>query len=279
MKMGDDSLIYRTDLALEKTEPQKQLRREQDGCVVTRIEENGARSVTIEVNSISDHLDSDHGVLRLIVEELGGLLPKEGPVLVAGLGNRAITPDAIGPLTAEKVLATRHIQGEIARVSGLDGLRPVSVASPGVLGCTGIEAVELLIALVDKVKPAAVIAVDALAARSPARLGCTVQLSSGGISPGSGVGNARPRIDTATLGIPVVGMGIPTVVDAATLAADLLGGADAEAMEKVEPRGAPMMVTPREIDLIISRGARLLAMGINLTLNPGLSLEEFEELT
>lgn len=272
-------MIYRTDLALEKTEPQRHVRREQDGCVVTRIEEDGARSVTIEVSAISDHLDSDHGVLRLIVEELGGLLPEEGPVLVAGLGNRAITPDAIGPLTAEKVLATRHIQGEIARVSGLSDLRPVSVASPGVLGCTGIEAVELLMALVQKVKPAAVIAVDALAARSPARLGCTVQLSSGGISPGSGVGNARPRIDTATLGIPVVGLGIPTVVDAATLAADLLGEEDATALERVEPRGAPMMVTPREIDLIISRGARLLSMGVNLTLNPSLSLEDFEELT
>lgn len=271
-------MIYRTDLALESTEPQKQMRREQDGCVVTRIDEEGVASVTIEVNSISDHLDSDHGVLRLIVEELGRLLPKQGPVLVAGLGNRAITPDAIGPLTAEKILATRHIQGEIARVAGLGDLRPVAVVSPGVLGCTGIEAVELIKALVQKVKPAAVIAVDALAARSPARLGCTVQLSSGGISPGSGVGNARPRINTETLGVPVVSMGIPTVVDAATLAADLLGREDAAALAAVEPRGAAMMVTPREIDLIISRGARLLAMGINLTLNPSLSLEEFEEL-
>ncbi len=277
--IGVDSLIFRTDLALESTEPGKQVRREEDGCVVTHIDENGNSFITLEVKSISDHLDSSHGVLKLIVEELTSLLPKSGAVLVAGLGNRAITPDAIGPLAAEKVMATRHITGEVARVTGLENLRPVAVVSPGVLGCTGIEAVELIKALVQKIKPAAVIAVDALAARSPARLGCTIQLCSAGISPGAGVGNARPQIDESTLGVPVIAMGIPTVVDAATLAADLLGGELQDAMEKVEPRGAVMMVTPREIDLIISRGARLVAMGINLALNPGLSLEEFEELT
>lgn len=270
---------FRTDLALERTQLNKQVRREEDGCVVTHIDDDGNSYITIEVKAISDHLDSDHGVLKLIVEELTPLLPESGPVLVAGLGNRAITPDAIGPLTAEKVMATRHIKGEIARVTGLEDLRPVSVVSPGVLGCTGIEAVELIKALVQKIKPAAVIAVDALASRSTARLGCTIQLCSAGISPGAGVGNSRPQIDERTLGIPVIAMGIPTVVDAETLAADLLGGELQNAKEKVEPRGAVMMVTPREIDLIISRGARLLAMGINLALNPSLSLEDFEELT
>lgn len=270
---------FRTDLALENTEPDKQVRREEDGCVVTHIDDSGNAYITLEVKSISDHLDSDHGVLKLIVEELTSLLPEDGQVLVAGLGNRAITPDAIGPLAAEKVMATRHIKGEIARVTGLEDLRPVAVVSPGVLGCTGIEAVELLKALTQKLKPAAIIAIDALAARSPARLGCTVQLSSAGISPGSGVGNSRPQIDRNTLGVPVISMGIPTVVDAATLAYDLLGSETRDSKEKVEPRGASMMVTPREIDLIISRGARLLAMGVNLALNPSLSLEEFEELT
>lgn len=274
-----DQLILRTDLALENTEPQKQVRREEDGCVLTRIDEEGKAYITIEVQAISDHLDSDHGVLKMIVRELSGLLPKEGMVLVAGLGNRAITPDAIGPLTAEKVMATRHIQGEVARVTGLEDLRPVAVVAPGVLGSTGIEALEMLKALVQKLKPAAVVVIDALAARSPARLGCTVQLSSAGISPGAGVGNNRPRINADTLGVPVIGMGIPTMVDAATLAYDLIGEESRSAMEKVEPRGAAMMVTPREIDLIIARGARLLAMGINLSLNPSLTIEEFEELT
>ncbi len=267
---------FRTDLALESTEPSRQTRREEDGCTVTRIEEGGGVYVTLEVRAISDSIDANGSLLRLVAQELAALLPGDGAVLAAGLGNRAVTPDALGPLTAERVLATRYIKGEIARVTGLDGLRPVAVVSPGVLGCTGMEAFEVLKAIVAQIRPAAVLAVDALAARSPARLGCTVQISSAGISPGAGVGNSRPRIDESTLGVPVVSMGIPTVVDAATLARDLAGDVDTQ---KVEPRGAPMMVTPREIDLIINRGSHLLAMGVNRALNPSLTVEQFEELT
>lgn len=270
-------MIFRTDLALENTKPAQQVRREQDGCVVTRIEEDGKTYITLEVKAISDNIDSNNSLLKLITEELSDLLPKEGPVLAAGLGNRAVTPDALGPLTAERVLATRHIKGELARVTGLEDLRPVSVVSPGVLGCTGMEAFEVLKAIVAEIQPSAVIAVDALAARSPQRLGCTVQISSGGISPGAGVGNSRPRIDETTLGVPVISMGIPTVVDAATFACDLTGSATPP--EKAAPRGASMMVTPREIDLIIDRGSRLLGMGVNCALNPSLSIDEFEELT
>jgi spore protease len=267
---------FRTDLALECTEPARQTRQEKDGCTVTRIEEDGKTYVTLEVKAISDHIDADDSLLELLTKELAALFPKDGPVLAAGLGNRAVTPDALGPLTAERVLATRHIQGELAKVTGLDGLRPVSVLSPGVLGCTGMEAFEVLRAIVKETRPAAVVVVDALAARSPARLGCTVQLSSGGISPGAGVGNSRPRIDESTLGVPVVSLGIPTVVDASTFAFDLAG--DGAPLEKAAPRGASMMVTPREIDLIIQRGSRLLAMGINRALNPSLSVEDFSEL-
>lgn len=270
-------MIFRTDLALENTEPAQQERTEKDGCVVTRIRDGGKTYVTMEVQAISDNIDANRSLLELIAQELRALLPEEGPVLAAGLGNRAVTPDALGPLTSERVLATRYIRGELARVTGLDGLRPVAVVSPGVLGCTGMEAFEVLKAIAAEIRPAAVVAVDALAARTPSRLGCTVQISSGGISPGAGVGNSRPRIDESTLGVPVVSMGIPTVVDAATLAGDLTGGECPP--EKVTPRGAPMMVTPREIDLIINRGSRLLGMGINCALNPSLSVEEFEQLT
>lgn len=273
---GYDFLNFRTDLALENTSPSKQTRTEEDGCVITRIEDDGGTYITMEVKALSDNIDSDNALLGRIAQELSSLLPKEGTVLAAGLGNRSVTPDALGPLAAERVLATRYIKGELARVTGLDSLRPVAVVSPGVLGTTGIEASEVIRAVVGQIHPAAVIAVDALAARSPARLGCTVQLSSVGISPGAGVGNARPRIDESTLGVPVVSMGIPTVVDAATLASDLLGE---DAPEQVTPRGASMMVTPREIDLIISRGARLLGMAINCAVNPSLSVEEFAELT
>lgn len=266
---------FRTDLALENTEPAKQVKRELDGCTVTSIDESGKRYVTFEVQAISDHIDSNDTLLKLIAEELSALLPGKGTVLAAGLGNRGVTPDALGPLAAEKILATRYIKGELARVTGLENLRPVAVISPGVLGCTGMEAFEVLKAVIREIRPAAVIAVDALAARNPARLGCTVQISSAGISPGAGVGNSRPRIDESTLGVPVISMGIPTVVDAATLASDLIGNCPPE---KISLRGASMMVTPREIDLIIKRGARLLGMGINRALNSSLSVEEFEEL-
>ncbi len=261
---------------MESTEPARQSRSEEDGCTVTRIEEGGKVYITLEVRAISDSIDANDSLLRLIARELAALIPKEGSILAAGLGNRSVTPDALGPLTAERVLATRYIKGEIARVTGLGGLRPVAVVSPGVLGCTGMEAFEVLRAIVEEIRPAAVVAVDALAARSPSRLGCTVQISSAGISPGAGVGNSRPRIDRSTLGVPVVSMGIPTVVDAVTLAQDIAGTVD---RQKVAPRGASMMVTPREIDLIINRGSRLLAMGVNRALNPSLTVEQFEELT
>lgn len=267
---------FRTDLALEYTEPGSQKVEQKKNCTITRIKENGADYVTLEVPAISDHLDSNNELLHMLSDELTTLLPEEGLVLVAGLGNRAITPDALGPQAAEQVLATRHIKGEIARVTGLDGLRPVAVVSTSVLGCTGVETRELLSALVKEFQPAALIAVDALAARSLKRLGCTIQLSTGGISPGSGVDNARPQLSRETLGIPVIGLGVPTVVDAGTLAADLLGREAPQ--EKVSPRGATMVVTPREIDLLIHRAARTVAMAINTALNPSLSVEEFTML-
>lgn len=183
---------YRTDLALEYTEPASQRVEKKKNCTITRIRENGAEYITLEVPAISDHIDSGDELLHQLRDELRALLPEKGLVLVAGLGNRAITPDALGPQTAEQVLATRHIRGEIARVTGLDGLRPVAVVSTGVLGCTGVETRELLSALAREFQPAAVIAVDALAARSLGRLGCTIQLSTSGISPGSGVNTPVP---------------------------------------------------------------------------------------
>ncbi len=267
---------YRTDLALEYTEPTSQRVEKRKNCTITRIRENGADYITLEVPAISDHIDSGDELLHQLRDELSALLPETGLVLVAGLGNRAITPDALGPQTAEQVLATRHIHGEIARITGLDGLRPVAVVSTGVLGCTGVETRELLTALAREFRPSAVIAVDALAARSLGRLGCTIQLSTGGISPGSGVNNARPQLSRETLGVPVIGIGVPTVVDAGTLAADLLGRAAPK--DKVSPRGASMVVTPREIDLLITRAARMVAMAINTALNPTLSVEEFSIL-
>lgn len=194
-------------------------------------------------------------------EALSRLLP-EGAVLVAGLGNASITPDALGPAAARQILATRHVGEETAAALGIRSFRPVSVLAPGVLGQTGMETCEILAALVRETKPAALIAIDALAAGDPERVGTTVQICDSGISPGSGVSNRRKELSRRTLGIPVIAIGVPTVVD--------------------YPRGddpEPMMVTPREIDTVIENAARTIAMAVNCALQPELSLEDLMALT
>ena len=288
---------FRTDLALENAETDQTAAgrvktRTENGCTVTtvtvgeqeapRYEKPAGTYITVEVPPISDHIDGDGGYRALLGEELSRLLPEKGLALVAGLGNRAITPDALGPKTADQVLATRHVAGELEKLTGQHYFRPVAAVSPDVLGNTGVEAFEVLEGLVGQLKPAVVIAVDALAARRLDRLGCTVQLSDAGIAPGSGVGNSRPAISRETLGVPVIAMGVPTVVDGVTLVHDLLErhqipweeSAEAEAA----PRGAPMVVTPREIDLLITRAARLTAMAINTACNPCFDEETFAAL-
>ena len=201
----------------------------------------------------------------LLSRHIRALLPVGAHVLVAGLGNDSITPDALGPKAASMVLATRHIRGEFARSAGLSDLRPTAVLSPGVLGQTGVESSEIIRGLCAMVRPAAVIVVDALACRSLSRLGCTVQVCDTGIAPGSGVGNHRQALNADTLGVPVIAIGVPTVVDAATIAMELTGSDNADT---VLPQGRGMMVTPREIDLLIDRASRLVAMTINRMLQP-----------
>ena len=287
---------FRTDLALERQEalteacPGVQSDHIDIGpASITRIEvldEQGAKAIdrpvgryiTVEMPAFSDDTNMDDDCRTAVSVELGRLLPKEGLVLVVGLGNDDITPDALGPQTVERILATRHISGELARSVGLGDLRPVAAVAPGVLGKTGIEVAEILQGMVRQIQPAAVIVIDALASRQLSRLGCTVQLSDTGIRPGSGVGNARREISRDTIGVPVVAMGVPTVVDAVTLASDLLGNDGAEAMRKADENGRDMMVTPREIDLVIERSAALIALAINCTLHPHLSAQELLEI-
>ena len=198
-----------------------------------------------------------------------------------GLGNDNITPDALGPRTIDKIRATRHISAELAKSVGLEGLRMVSALAPGVLGQTGIETGEIIMGVSKSVKPSAVITVDALASRRLSRLGCTVQIADTGVTPGSGVGNARAQINEQTLGVPVIAVGVPTVVDAATLANDLLGDneEDKDLFSKLDGQGADMIVTPREIDLMIDRAAKLLALAINSALQPTLTVEDIMAMT
>ena len=230
--------------------------------------------ITAEMKTLTDDFKDADKRLEIIAKEIRKLLPDKGLVLVAGLGNENITPDALGPKSARRILATRHIQGDIARSTGLDRLRAVAVLATGVTGQTGIETGELILSVCERIKPAAVVVIDALASRRLERLGCTVQITDTGISPGDGVGNHRAKINRDTVGVPVISIGIPTVVDAFTLAADLLLDSDDNSVELIKrsvyPNGRKMVVTPGEIDLLVERGAKLISMAVNTALQPSL---------
>lgn len=286
--------LIRTDLAVESAEPMRSRlpdgvavhEEERESVRMTRIEistEDAAqklgracgRYITIELPPLESGVDPADDVTHLAAKELRALLPREGPVLVVGLGNRQMTPDALGPETTRQIFATRHIPAEVARRTGLDGLRPVSALAPGVLGQTGIETGEIIRAVVRDTSPAAVIVIDALAARSLGRLGRTIQIADSGISPGSGVLNSRQELSAQSLGVPVISVGIPTVVDGVTLACDLTGQEDTS---NIDATAKTMMVTPRDIDAIIARGAKNLSLAINAALQPQLSLEDITYL-
>ena len=215
--------------------------------------------------------------VRAVGSQLKELLPGEGPVLVVGLGNGAMTPDAIGPLAADSVLVTRHLIAAMPK--HFSGFRPVAVQRTGVLGTTGVESAEAVRGLVEQVQPALVIAIDALASRRVGRVCTTVQLSDTGIIPGSGVGNHRAALNQETLGVPVFAIGVPTVVDAATLAADLLeesGMTDIDA-EKLRSSQQNLMVTPRDIDQQVRDLGKVIGYGINWALQD-LEIEEINAL-
>ena len=193
--------------------------------------------------------------------ELAALLPpreKNHSVLVVGLGNRSLTADAIGPMALESLLVTRHMVRDLPRQ--FEQFTAVEALSPGVLASTGMETLELVRAVVRETCPAAVVAVDALAARSRDRLCATVQLSDTGLIPGSGVGNHRRALNAETLGIPVIAVGIPTVIDASDLG-------DTQ-------NGEPLFVTPRDIDTRVRELSRLVGYGVTLALQPGLTIDD-----
>ncbi|MDR0862552.1 MAG: GPR endopeptidase [Oscillospiraceae bacterium] len=231
---------------------------------------------TVEIDKLLHREDDAFTVgARVLADELSALLDlrPEETVLVAGLGNRAITADAVGPATVGSTMVTSHLVERMPDMFG--SLRRVVALETGVLGTTGIESAEVIRAITDRVKPDRVIVVDALAARRLARVCRTVQLADTGIVPGSGVGNARAAINRETLGIPVIAVGVPTVVDAATLAADIAAetGASAELLTD-EFLGAGMVVTPKDIDANVADIAKLVAYGINLALHPELTIDD-----
>ena len=296
-------LKRRTDLALEAKDlwtesAEKETKLEgvrardslREGYQVTTVDildEQGASSlgkpvgsyVTVQLDALARREEDAFGrAARAIAAELNGLLklPEEATCLVVGLGNRAITPDAIGPGVADHTMVTRHLVEQAPEHFG--SFRPVAALAAGVLGTTGVESGELVKAVAEKIRPGYIIAVDALASRSMDRVCTTVQLANTGIVPGSGVGNHRAALNRETLGVPVIAVGVPTVVDAGTLAADILAEAGQEGLdpEALAGAGDGLMVTPRDIDQRVADLVKVIGYGINLALQPGLTIEDVD---
>ncbi len=225
-------------------------------------------------------------VARILAGELKKMIPQgDGPVLVVGLGNWNVTPDALGPKTVGQTLVTRHML-QIMPEQIDKRLRPVCAIAPGVLGTTGIESGEIVKGVVQNVKPKVVIAIDSLASLKTERIGTSIQLADTGISPGGGIGNKRPGLSIDNLGVPVLAIGIPLVVYAATIVADAVeatlkenvvykvtGGFE-EVKKAAQTNMGNLVVTPKEIDGLIEDASKILADSLNLALHDNMSLEE-----
>lgn len=267
----------RTDLALECYEAVNKsaidgviVKEEKNMTIVEITNENGVaelgkpvgRYITYNLKSFINDIDILGDKLTDVSKILKNLIPADAhSVLVAGIGNLDITADALGPTVSNYVLSTRHLIE--SKNDYFKNFFNVSSIATGVLGDTGIESAEIVKGIAEQIRPDCVIAVDALSATSKERLGTTIQLSNTGISPGSGVGNHRYEISSNTLGIPVISIGIPTVLSTAIL--------DDES-------DSTMFVTPREIDRIIEQGARLIGMSINVCLQKDITPQDLLSL-
>ncbi len=230
--------------------------------------------ITIDVGKVwLDDSDNNECCSFIIAEAIKELDPENNRsrgTLIGGLGNRYITADAIGPLTAKDINVTRHIKEQAPQLYNSIAGGEVSVVVPGVTGQTGIETVELIRGAVENVKPSLIIAIDALAARNVNRLATTVQLTNNGIAPGSGIGNRRSAIDKTNLGIPVISIGVPTVVDSSTVVYDVLEQAGIEnisdELSKILENGKSYFVTLKDSDIAVNVLSSIIARAINIAL-------------
>ncbi len=317
----------RTDLALESKEMYKEKNnKEADGVILEEEEIDGTKIskvriineigseklgkpignyITLDIPQFTEYdgelMDSVSKVLGKILKELIKV-KKDDRVLVVGLGNWNVTPDALGPKVIEGIMVTRHLS-EVMPEAMEENMISVAAISPGVLGTTGIETGEVIKSLVDKIKPSLIICIDALAARRIQRLNKTIQISDTGISPGAGVGNHRKAINEEELGVKVIAVGVPTVVDASTIANDtmdmvldnlineaqegkefynMLKNIDKNAKEvlikeMLNPYFGDLIVTPKEVDLIIDSLSKIIANGINIAVQPNMTMEDINK--
>lgn len=311
-------ISIRTDLALEATEICEEQSTALDGVVVDTKELEDCTITTVEIiNEIGSKImnkeigkyitlesdlmkfdddDSREKVINYLKDELIEIFgtDQSKKTLIIGLGNWNITSDALGPRAVSKTLVTRHIFKNYNKDYD-DDFSEVAALSPGVMGITGIETVEIVKSIVDKIKPDRVVAIDALASRKMDRVNSTIQISTGGIAPGGGVGNKRKALDKSYLGVDVIAIGVPTVVDAATLTIDVLDLAIDNLIEvsqensefykmltklkeeekyqlikdSLDPYDKNLIVTPKDIDETIENLAIIISEGLNRSLHPG----------
>ena len=282
--------VFHTDLACESTASPVETREERveigahPVLLTRRREADGSRSVTLSIGPITERGAGDLPALaHLLAAELtamaegllGRALTPDCRILVAGLGNPAMTPDAIGPGTLRRMTVTRHLKAYDGELFAALGCGELAALSPGVLGQTGMEAAELVGCAAGLVRPHLIVAVDALAAAHCDRLCSTVQLSDRGISPGAGIGNRRAAMNRETMGCPVLGLGVPTVVDSSTLVWDALsrgGMTEGEIppdLARVLDTGRSFIVSPKDCDEVVELSCRLLATGLDLAFGVG----------
>ena len=280
----------RTDLAVEAHELSKREAAEAteiDGVIsrveetgritITRVDitnENGERAlgkargsyVTIDAPDLKYSLETYEKVCKIISDEIHKMaeIDNDTLTLVVGLGNRDITPDALGTSVVSKLLITRHLKESMSNIFG-SGIGSVCAIAPGVSGTTGIETADIIKSVISRVSPDLIIAVDALAAADIERISNTIQISDTGIQPGAGVGNNRDGLNEYTTGVKVIAIGVPTVIDASTIS-----------KTEIPKEMAPLMVTTKDIDLVIERSAKTVANGINLALHRDMSLRDVE---
>jgi spore protease len=280
---------------------------------VNVLDEHGSKTlnkpvgsyITMECELMKQNDPEAHEeIVRELAKQLNDLIKieKDMSVLVVGLGNWDVTPDSLGPRAVSNVLVTRHLFEEFGQPEGEDGFNKVCAIIPGVMGQTGMETFEIIHGIVNKIKPNVVIAIDALASRRTSRVNSTIQIADTGVHPGSGVGNRRKGLTEESLGVPVIAIGVPTVVDAATIVNDTMeelmiemkkqAGKNTEIFDMIDrfneqekyqlikevlyPYVGNMFVTPKEIDAVIKRLSNIIASSLNIMLQPNL---EFDEIT
>lgn len=279
--------MIRTDLAVEAHELSQREAMTIEGVRVTKTEHGhitknivdivdakGAealgkrigRYITIEAPNLKYSLDDYENVCRMIADELRGLCSENRLTLVVGLGNREITPDAIGQEAVSQLIVTKHMKEHMPDALPKDYGNVCAIA-PGVMGTTGIETVEIIKGVTERVKPDLIIAIDALAGADIKRVCTTVQIADTGIQPGAGVGNNREGLNEETLGVKVIALGVPTVISA-----ELLTGGS------IDEEFASLMVTTKDIDLVIKRMSKAVANGINMALHKNLSFRDIESI-